>query len=240
VLFGVAHHAGLLEGVLFQRAILVVALSMALTPLLVRYADRLLTAEKQAARSRPPSPDAIIDEAEAESPRPVLIAGFGRVGRRIGELLHSAGVPYVGIDQAVETVAQARARGFSVFFGDASRPDVLRAAGIARARLAIVATDRGTQAIEAVRTIRREAPKLPILVRAVDRAHCREMVAAGATRSFSENLETSLQLAAAALYEVGEKPETVQGLLNAFREEYAADTRQDGGSDPATVTTERS
>ncbi len=235
VLFGVAHQAGLIEGVLFQRAILVVALSMALTPLLVRYADRLLAAEKQAARSAPPSPQSIVDEAEAEAPRPVLIAGFGRVGRRIGELLGRAGVPYVGIDQSVETVARARERGFSVFFGDASRADVLRAAGIGRARLAIVATDRGAQAVEAVRGIRREAPDLPILVRAVDRAHCREMVGAGATRSFSENLETSLQLAAAALYEVGEKPETVQGLLDAFREDYAADTRQARGDDPTPV-----
>ena len=87
VLFGVAYQAGLLEDQIFQRAILVAALSMALTPLLVRYADRLLVAEKQAARSGTPSPNEIVAEADAEAPRPVLIAGFGRVGRRIGELL---------------------------------------------------------------------------------------------------------------------------------------------------------
>ncbi len=229
VLFGVSHQAGLLDDLVFQRAILVVALSMALTPLLVRYADRLLVAEKAARGVTQPT--ASTGAADAETPRPVLIAGFGRVGRRIAELLERAGVPYVGIDQEVDTVARARARGFSVFYGDASRSDVLRATGIGRARLAIVATDRGEPSVQAVRAIRREAPNLPILVRAVDRAHCREMVAAGATRSFSENLETSLQLAAAALHEIGQAPDTVQTLLDAFREDYAADTRPAAGHD---------
>ncbi len=229
VLFGVSHQAGLLDDLVFQRAILVVALSMALTPLLVRYADRLLVAEKAARGVAQPT--ASTGTADAETPRPVLIAGFGRVGRRIAELLERAGVPYVGIDQEVDTVARARARGFSVFYGDASRSDVLRATGIGRARLAIVATDRGEPSVQAVRAIRREAPNLPILVRAVDRAHCREMVAAGATRSFSENLETSLQLAAAALHEIGQAPDTVQTLLDAFREDYAADTRPVAGHD---------
>ncbi len=229
VLFGVSHQAGLLDDLVFQRAILVVALSMALTPLLVRYADRLLVAEKAARGVAQPT--ASTGTADAETPRPVLIAGFGRVGRRIAELLERAGVPYVGIDQEVDTVARARARGFSVFYGDASRSDVLRATGIGRARLAIVATDRGEPSVQAVRAIRREAPNLPILVRAVDRAHCREMVAAGATRSFSENLETSLQLAAAALHEIGQAPDTVQTLLDAFREDYAADTRPAAGHD---------
>ncbi len=229
VLFGVSHQAGLLDDLVFQRAILVVALSMALTPLLVRYADRLLVAEKAARGVAQPT--ASTGAADAEPPRPVLIAGFGRVGRRIAELLERAGVSYVGIDQEVDTVARARARGFSVFYGDASRSDVLRATGIGRARLAIVATDRGEPSVQAVRAIRREAPNLPILVRAVDRAHCREMVAAGATRSFSENLETSLQLAAAALHEIGQAPDTVQTLLDAFREDYAADTRPAAGHD---------
>jgi voltage-gated potassium channel Kch len=169
----------------------------------------------------PPAGD-LGDGGGEEAPRPVLIAGFGRVGRRIAELLRRADVPYVGIDHGVETVARAREKGFNVFFGDVARSDVLRAAGIGRARLAVVATDRGEPSMQAVRAIRREAPELPILVRAVDRDHCREMLAAGATRTFSENLETSLQLAAAALHEVGTGPETVQELLDAFRADYVA------------------
>jgi len=220
VLFGVAHQAGLLEDLLFQRAILVVTLSLALTPLLVRVADRLLRAEKGALEAGMPPAGGL--EGGEEPPRPVLIAGFGRVGRRIAELLQRAGVPYVGIDHGVETVARARAKGFNVFFGDVARSDVLRAVGVGRARLAVVATDRGEPSMQAVRAIRREAPELPILVRAVDRDHCRQLLAAGATRTFSENLETSLQLAAAALHEVGEKPESVQGLLDAFRADYVA------------------
>jgi monovalent cation:proton antiporter-2 (CPA2) family protein len=221
VLFGVAFQAGLLEELLYQRALLVVALSLALTPLLVRVADRLLRAEKGATGAGMP-PAGGFEGGEEEAPRPVLIAGFGRVGRRIAELLQRANVPYVGIDHGVETVARAREKGFNVFFGDVARSDVLRAVGIGRARLAVVATDRGEPSIQAVRAIRREAPELPILVRAVDRDHCREMLAAGATRTFSENLETSLQLAAAALHEVGTGPETVQELLDAFRADYVA------------------
>ncbi|MDX1594811.1 MAG: monovalent cation:proton antiporter-2 (CPA2) family protein [Gammaproteobacteria bacterium] len=229
VLFGVAHQAGVLDDLLFQRAILVVALSLALTPLLVRYADRLLVAEKRARQADIAGTQTTLPDSE-ETPRPVLIAGFGRVGRRIAELLQRANVPYVGIDQEIETVARARQRGFTVFFGDVSRPDVLRAADVGRARLAVVATDRGEPSMQAVRAIRREAPDLPILVRAVDRAHSRALIAAGATRSFSENLETSLQLAGAALRELGESPDTVQSLLDAFREEYAAAIRtREGG-----------
>lgn len=221
VLFGVAHQTGLLDDVLFQRAILVVALSLALTPALVRVADRFLVEEKQGRQAELPPTDSPVATTE-ESPRPVLIAGFGRVGRRIAELLQRAGVAYVGIDQEVETVARAREKGFNVFYGDVARSDVLRAAGIGRARLAVVATDRGEPSMQAVRAIRHEAPELPILVRAVDRDHCRQMLTAGATRTFSENLETSLQLAAAALQEVGTGPETVQELLDAFRADYVA------------------
>jgi len=223
VLFGVARQAGLLEDLIFQRAVLVAALSMVLTPLLVYFADRMLTKEKGASPGSVSAPvmsaeDAGADDGEAS--HPVLIAGFGRVGRRIAELLHQADIPYVGIDQNAETVARARERGFSVFFGDVAQPNVLRAAGIGKARLAVVAVDRGEPSVQAVRAIRHQATELPILARAADRAHCRVLRAAGATRTYSENLETSLQLAAATLYEVGTDQETIRELLDGFRENY--------------------
>jgi monovalent cation:proton antiporter-2 (CPA2) family protein len=222
VLFGVAHHAGLLDELVFQRAILVVALSLALTPLLVRIADHLLAREKAAAISDTVPTGEADDEARE---KPVLIAGFGRVGRRIAELLQQAGVPYLGIDQDADTVARARARGFSVFFGDVSRAEVLHAIGIGRARLAVIAVDRGEPSLQAVRAIHHAAPELPILVRAVDREHCRELISAGASRAYSENLETSLQLAAATMYEVGTGEASIKRLLDDFRKEYVEHIR---------------
>ena len=224
VLFGVANQAGLLETPVFQRAILVVALSMALTPLMVYVADRLLAREKAALPAETLPPAAAGQDAE-EVVRPVLIAGFGRVGRRIAELLQQADIPYVGIDQDIEAVTRARGRGFQVYFGDVARPDVLRAVGIRKARLAVVAVDRGEPSVAAVRAIRRESPELPILARAADRAHCQQLISAGANRTFSENLETSLQLAAAALAEAGESQEVIRERLERFREGYLAETR---------------
>jgi voltage-gated potassium channel Kch len=195
---------------------------MALTPLLVHFADRLLAREKAGEPVGTPSPSGSDDN---EEPNPVLIAGFGRVGRRIAELLQKADVPYLGIDQDAGNVARARERGFSVFFGNVTRPEVLQAAGIGKARLAIIAVDRGQQSLQAVRAIHNAAPDLPIMVRAVDREHCREMLAAGATRTYSENLETSLQIAAAAMYEVGTEQEAIQRLLDDFRQGYLDDMK---------------
>ena len=226
VLFSVASQAGLLEGVILQRAILVVALSMALTPLLVHFADRLLAREKAAVTAGSPASMRADDDEESI---PVLIAGFGRVGRRIAELLQQADVPYLGIDQDAGNVARARERGFSVFFGDVARPEVLQAAGIGKAKLAIIAVDRGQQSLQAVRAIHMAAPELPIMVRAVDREHSRELLTAGASRAYSENLETSLQLAAAAMYEVGKEQEAIQRLLDDFRQSYFEDMK---GKDP--------
>ncbi|HEY5791093.1 MAG TPA: monovalent cation:proton antiporter-2 (CPA2) family protein [Gammaproteobacteria bacterium] len=222
VLFGVAHHAGLLDEMLFQRAILVVALSMALTPLLVYIADRLLVAQR--ARLAVSALGVTAAATGEEEPLPVLIAGFGRVGRRIADLLVTAGIPYFAIEQDAETVSHAREEGYRVFFGDVSRPEVLRAAGIRGARMAVIAVDRGEPTEQTVTAIRRESSRVPIYVRARDRAHCRRMLQLGATHTVSETLETSLQLAGDALTGSGLPRERVDQLIDSFRREYHTDT----------------
>ena len=163
VLFGVSQQHQLFTDQVYQRLISVVALSMVVTPLLAHLAQVRLRGRRE------PAVASGVTEAVAEPGAVVLIAGFGRVGRRIARLLQDAGQDYVAVERNAERVAEARAQGFSVFYGDASRGDVLKAAGLQRARVALVTLDNAEAAEKAVSGIRAHAPKLPIHARAHDR-----------------------------------------------------------------------
>jgi len=227
VIFGVAYHAGVLPDALFQRAIAVVALSMVVTPGLAWLADRQLASRRNRLTSHKPD----VAEPEEAAQRPVLIAGFGRVGRRVAELLESAGIPYVAVDADADHVSRSRDRYAGVFYGDATRSDVLRAAGLDHASLAVVSVDDDQHSDRIVATIHRLAPDLPIHARARDREHSRKLVTLGASHIVSETLEASLQLAAAALEAAGHPHDEVATLVDRYRDDYSAHLTDSPSSD---------
>ncbi|HEU0015025.1 MAG TPA: monovalent cation:proton antiporter-2 (CPA2) family protein [Longimicrobium sp.] len=228
VLFSLAVAGGALDRETAAVAVLVVALSMTATPLLfalgARAARRLERAREGGA--------AHIERQTREMARHVLIAGFGRSGRTLARLLEARGAGWVALDVDAARVEEAHAAGLPVYFGDASRREVLRAAGIHRAAAAVVTLDDPRAAGHALAALRAEVPEVPVLVRARDATHSRELGAAGATRVVPELVEGSLRLGGALLEELGEPADAVERLLDEFREEAYA-RLEDLGSRPA-------
>ena len=210
VLFALARERDLLTAETEQLAVLVVGLSMAVTPLLI-VASRVL------ARRLPAGGHGAGEVAGRELRDHVLIAGFGRVGQTLALLLESRYVPYAALDLDHERVAEARRRGLPVFFGDASRVDVLRAIGVERARVAVITLDQPDSARGIVHVLRQLLPELPILVRARDIAQCEQLALAGATDVVPEIVEGSLQLGGSLLRQLGDSREESEQALDEFR-----------------------
>jgi CPA2 family monovalent cation:H+ antiporter-2 len=133
----------------------------------------------------------------------VVIGGFGRVGETVGRVLDSESIPYVALDLDAERVAVKRKAGRPVYYGDASRREILERVGGGNARAFLVTPDSADAAERMVRAIRAAWPGAPIHARALDSDHARRLTAAGATNVVPEALEGSLQLAARVLGDVG-------------------------------------
>jgi monovalent cation:H+ antiporter-2, CPA2 family len=209
VLFALAQDRGVLTAEAEQLAIMVVGLSMAVTPLLI-VASRAL-ARRLPAGEKAGGPDT------RDLRDHVLIAGFGRVGQTVALLLESRHVSYAALDLDHERVAEARNRGLPLFFGDVSRADVLRAIGVERARVAVITLDHPDSARRTVQVLRRMLPELPILARAHDIAQCEQLALAGATDVVPEIVEGSLQLGGSLLRQLGQPREEVERVLEEFR-----------------------
>ncbi len=210
ILFAYTHRLNLIDAALFQQLLLVVVLSMLVTPLIGQLALRLakMSGGQKGAGQEPPAPE------------PVLVAGFGRVGRRIGEILEMAGKPYVAIDFNSSLVLRERAEGHRIFYGDVRRPEVLRAAGIADARLVIVTLDDFEAAEDVVAALRQVRPNVTILVRGHNAEQCRTLRKLGASLVVSENLEASLELAREALLRDESDADEAESLILRFRDEH--------------------
>ncbi|MGQ9370517.1 monovalent cation:proton antiporter-2 (CPA2) family protein [Azospirillum sp. ST 5-10] len=160
----------------------------------------------------------------------VLIAGYGRVGRAVARVLTRSDIPYVALDLDPQRVAAARESGLPVYYGDASQAGVLRAAGIDRARAAVITLNRPAMAEKAVDAIRTHARHLPIIARAHDLRQRGTLTAAGASAVVPETMEASLQMAGLALRSAGVAADAVEHSLDEFRREsYGALAERDGG-----------
>ena len=212
VLFAYAFQAELIDTGLFQQLLLVIVLSMLATPALAYLAQRLASADEQ------PEPG----HHEKPTKEPVVLAGFGRIGRRIGEILTSAGVPYVAIDQDSTLVLRERANGHRVFYGDARKPDVLRSAGVADASLVIVSVNDFEATENIVAALHRAYPDVTILARGHNASQCQALRQLGARLAISENLGASLSLARKALAHENIDTDQTEALLRRFREDYYA------------------
>ena len=133
----------------------------------------------------------------------VVIAGYGRVGQRIAELLKSQNLAYVAVDLDADRVREGRRRGVDVYYGDVSRREVLERLGIARAAAAVVTVDSPETTLAAVTTIKAAWPALKVYARARDEVHARRLEALGVDGTVLEALEPSLDLARRVLVASG-------------------------------------
>ncbi|KJZ20537.1 monovalent cation:proton antiporter-2 (CPA2) family protein [Loktanella sp. S4079] len=194
VLISFSSQQGVLTDGLAGRLLLVIALSMLITPLLFIIYDLL---SRRIGESDTPEHDEVDEQGT------VIIAGIGRFGQIVNRLVQSAGFSTVVIDSNLQTVQMMRKFGFRGFFGDPTRPDLLSAAGLDDARVLVVAIDDKASATKLVSYARKARPDLHIVARARDRVHVYELYAAGANDIVREMFDSSLRAGRYALENLG-------------------------------------
>jgi K+:H+ antiporter len=214
VVIGLARDRDLLSSQIATSALAVVGLSMMATPLLAQLAGSVARRLEQLDH-RDHAPGA--DGAEFEDH--VVIGGFGRVGQTIARLLSAENMRFVALDTNAQLVAERRAHGQQVYFGDASRREMLERAGARNARAFVVTLDAPGAAERMVEAARALRPDAPIFARAKDPAHAASLAARGALGVIPEAVEASLQLGARLLEALGLPEEAVAQRIEEAREE---------------------
>jgi CPA2 family monovalent cation:H+ antiporter-2 len=209
VLIGFSVQNGVVPEDLSKVLSLVVALSMLLTPALFILYDRWVVPRLPQGPDR--EPDAIAERGA------VVIAGIGRFGQIVNRLLVAAGVRTVVLDHAAAQIEIMRKLDVQSYYGDASRPDLLRAAGIEQASLFIVAIDDQDRALQMVEHVRRNYPQVKILARAYDVRHLYLLKRAGVNLAVREVYDGSLALGTEALKMLGLHAFRVEKMARAFR-----------------------
>lgn len=208
VVFGVASQARLLPGKWDATLTLVVALSMALTPLLLILSERFAPS---AAREERPA-DQIDHHHE-----PVIIAGFGRFGQIVGRLLFASGTKAIVLDHDPEAIETLRKFGFRIFYGDATRLDLLQSAGAAHAKLLVIALDDMDASVKLAEIAREHFPHLRIVARARNVSHYIKLRALKIRHIERETFESALRIGRRALEHLGVAPYEARERADRFR-----------------------
>jgi monovalent cation:proton antiporter-2 (CPA2) family protein len=191
--------------------IAVVAVSMALTPLLMLINEKLI-------QPRFGTKESVEKEAdEIDEKNKVIIAGFGRVGSIIGRFLQANGIQATYLDIDPDNVDLLRKMGLKVFYGDAARHDMLHAAGAEEAKLLIVAVDDPDKTFEICETTKKHFPSLEIIVRSSGWFDSYKLIDAGVKNIYRETLDSSLKMAADALCKMGHRRYQTHRAVKTFR-----------------------
>ncbi|NMG43180.1 potassium transporter [Aromatoleum toluvorans] len=214
IVIGMALGLGLISPTVGHFMLLVVGLSMLITPPLTLL-GRKLGDGIDARLGRPATAEASapLDQISGH----VIVAGYGRVGQLIGELLSEQGIPHLAVETDAKRVKKLRARGAPVHFGDASRPELLRKLHLERAVAVVLTMDHTAAAVHAVKGIRASSPGVRIAARARDEAHAQALRDAGATVVIPETLESGLQLAGSVFDTLGVPGDVATRLLEQER-----------------------
>lgn len=211
VVFQSAAGAGVFSPETASLLIGAVAVSMLLTPLLLVMLDRVVLPRYAAAQG--PRLAEISEPQEA----PVIIAGFGRYGQIVGRMLSAQGIGATVLDHDADMVEAARSFGYKVFYGDATRLDLLRTAGAASARVLVVAVDDKDQSLRIVELAREHFPQLELVARARDVTHWNELRDRGVSHVEREVFESSLRSARTVLEVLGFEPGEARQHAMRFR-----------------------
>ncbi len=215
VLFGLAVVQGVLPKEVSQMLLVVVSISMALTPLLTDLRNTLFM---KLNKEIPVNLDTLnLEKETADLEGHIVILGFGRVGTTTAKLLQSRGINFIAIDDNTRNVHRGRKHGFPVYYGNAARLDILKAIGVDRSRLVAITVDNKLAARKTADIIHTEFPKIPIIARAKDRMHAEEMRDAGAGVVLAELFESSLLLGDAILRGIGTPEHEIDLAINIFR-----------------------
>jgi glutathione-regulated potassium-efflux system ancillary protein KefC len=217
VVFQTAAQAGVVSAPVSSFLIAAVAISMLLTPLLLVAADRwwipLLSGDPRRTGGL---------ELKEPQNAPVVIAGFGRYGQIVGRMLFANGITPTVLDHDAEAIEALRKFGWRVYYGDATRLDLMRTAGADKARVIVLAIDDIEQSVECARMIRENFPNATIVARARNVQHYYELYELGVTLIERETLDSALMSARSTLEQLGWQPHQARNLALRFRRHNVA------------------
>ena len=191
--------------------VLVITLSMALTPLLVVLTAKLLDVQAK-------KPEREYDTITPDAPPRVIIAGFGRMGQIVGRMLRAQNIPFVALESSVEQMDTLRRfSNTSLFFGDPARPDLLRAAQADKAEVFVLATDDPQANLRIARLVRRQFPHLKLVARARNRQHAFRLMDLGVDEPVRETFHSSLKMTRKTLEALGMAHEQAVDRVERFR-----------------------
>ncbi len=211
VLFSFAIQNHVLSPDIANPLVVVVAMSMALTPLLMLINEKVLlphfgTKEEVSRKA---------DEIDHHSS--VIIAGFGRYGSTVGRFLQANGIMATYLDLDPDNVNLLRKLGLKVFYGDASRPDLLHAAGAEKAKLLIVAVDSPEKTLEIIEAAKKHYPNLEILSRAQGWTDSYQIIEQGVEHVYRETFDSALRLAEDSMCKLGYRKFQTHRAIHKFR-----------------------
>jgi monovalent cation:proton antiporter-2 (CPA2) family protein len=225
VLFSFASQNGVVPEEVTAPLVAVVAISMALTPVLMLINEKLLQ-PRVGTRERVERGVEGMEGVDEEGR--VIIAGFGRFGSIVGRLLRAKGIRPTVLEYDSDHVDVVRRLGLEAFYGDASREDLLRVAGAERAQLLIVAVDDQERTLNILETARKHFPHLTVLVRASGRPEAYELLDQGAEHVYRETVDTSLRMGVDALHMLGLRAYQAHRAAKTFRRHDEASVRELG------------
>jgi glutathione-regulated potassium-efflux system ancillary protein KefC len=221
VVYQAAAQAGVMSAGTSSMLVAVVALSMLATPLLLVGADRRWARRMATGQAGPTLPE-INEPQEA----PVIIAGFGRYGQIIGRLLYANGLKATVLEHDADQVEGLRKFGWRVFYGDATRLDLLRVAGADKAKVLVLAIDDVAQSLVVVDLVREHFPQLTVVARARNVQHWYELERRGVTLVERETFDAALMSGRSVLETLGFEPHQARTLALRFRRHSIAQLRE--------------
>jgi monovalent cation:proton antiporter-2 (CPA2) family protein len=204
VLYAAALSVGLITAEENATLTAIIILSMVMTPLFVILHDRLMP-KAQVSTDGLPAPE---DDGDA-----VVLIGFGRFGQVVTQPLLRMGYRLTIIDTDPEQITSAREFGFKVYFGDGTRLDILRAAGVSHARAVVIAVDNQGAAVRIAEMLHDECPLIPVFARSFDRRHSIQLIKAGVESPIRETYESALTMSALLLRAFGVEEERIGETL---------------------------
>jgi Trk K+ transport system NAD-binding subunit len=211
VLFSFSQQEGILPKALIDVMVAVVAVSMAMTPLLMMINEKIVLPRigtKEEGNSR---------EADSIDERnPVIVAGFGHFGNTIGRFLRAHKIGMTILDNNSDRVELLRKLGIKVYYGDATRYDLLHAAGAEHAKIIIIALEPAEKRLEMIETIKKHFPNLRMLVRSSNRFDAYDMMNAGMLHVYRETLDTAIRVGVDAMKFLGYRRYSAQRAARTF------------------------
>jgi CPA2 family monovalent cation:H+ antiporter-2 len=224
-LLAVAITSGLLDLGISQPIIAAIILSMAISPLLIKHNKTIACYFDPAYRASLSQGENIIGAASSSLDGHVIICGFGRTAQNLAQFLSRVNIPFIAIEVEAEIVTEAREAGEPVFLGDSSNTEILRLAGIARARVLVISFTEIKTSEHIAKAARLLNSDIPMIVRTRDDRHLEQLLECGADEVIPDTVESSMMLAKHTLTALGEDQQSINEMLDEARAGHYARVR---------------